>query len=41
VYTTQLYWNFPTDWKFIDGYDYPVLSWQDSPPVRPAGTATF
>jgi hypothetical protein len=27
-------WNFGTggDWKFISGYDFPVLSWQTSPP---------
>jgi hypothetical protein len=29
-------WNFTTgtgDWKFISGYNYPVLSWQDEPPA--------
>jgi hypothetical protein len=27
-------WDFGTggDWKFISGYDFPVLSWQTSPP---------
>jgi hypothetical protein len=23
-------------WKFLDGYDYPVLSWQDKPPADPS-----
>jgi hypothetical protein len=34
----SLNWDFsPTgDWKFISGYDYPVLPWQTSPPVDPA-----
>jgi hypothetical protein len=35
-----LYWDFTAsgDWKFIpgSGYDYPVLSWQNSPPADPA-----
>jgi hypothetical protein len=34
LYTTAG-WNFTTgtgDWKFISGYDYPVLSWQTTPP---------
>jgi hypothetical protein len=32
---TTLSWDFSNDWKFIAGYDYPVLSWQDSPPANP------
>ncbi|MFP3040225.1 hypothetical protein LQZ19_00235 [Treponema primitia] len=29
-------WTFgDTGWKFISGYDYPVLSWQTRPPVLP------
>ncbi|MDR2303982.1 MAG: hypothetical protein LBE10_05290 [Treponema sp.] len=32
--STSLNWNFDAggNWKFISGYDYPVLSWQKSPP---------
>jgi hypothetical protein len=31
-------WTFGAggNWKYIAGYDYPVLSWQDSPPADPA-----
>jgi hypothetical protein len=32
-------WNFTAgtgDWKFINGYDYPVLSWQDAAPEQEA-----
>jgi hypothetical protein len=32
-------WDFAAgtgDWKFIGGYDYPVLSWQTTPPPAPA-----
>ncbi|MDR1175452.1 MAG: hypothetical protein LBK83_08300 [Treponema sp.] len=39
VYSTaNLNWNFAAgtgDWKFISGYDYPVLSWQTTPPPAP------
>jgi hypothetical protein len=41
TYTTAG-WNFTSgteDWKFLpagSGYDYPVLSWQNSPPADPA-----
>jgi hypothetical protein len=34
----SLGWNFtvePVDWKFIPGYDFPVLYWQNSPPATP------
>jgi hypothetical protein len=31
LYTTAG-WNVTGDWKFISGYDYPVLSWQNGPP---------
>jgi hypothetical protein len=29
-------WFFPGNWEWIDGYPYPVLNWQDSPPPDPA-----
>jgi hypothetical protein len=31
-------WNFTGGtgvWKFLPGYDYPVLAWQDEPPLVP------
>jgi hypothetical protein len=28
-------WDFSADWKFLPGYDYPVLAWQASPPLDP------
>ncbi|MDR1175454.1 MAG: hypothetical protein LBK83_08310 [Treponema sp.] len=37
LYTTAA-WNFAAgtgDWKFISGYDYPVLRWQNSAPTLP------
>jgi hypothetical protein len=35
--TGALNWDFSADghWKWIDGYDYPVLAWQASPPLDP------
>jgi hypothetical protein len=36
---TGAFWDFTAgtgDWKFIDGYDFPVLAWQTSPPPNPA-----
>jgi hypothetical protein len=33
---TNLGWDFPNTWNWIDGYDYPVLAWQTSPPADPA-----
>jgi hypothetical protein len=35
IYTTAG-WTFPGVWKFISGYDYPVLHWQERPPADPA-----
>jgi hypothetical protein len=35
---TSAGWNFTAgtaDWKFLSGYDYPVLSWQTEPPLDP------
>jgi hypothetical protein len=29
----KLDWDFATDWKWIDGYDYPVLAWQTRAPA--------
>ena len=34
-YATDLSWNFTTDWKWLSGYDYPVLEWQTTPPNLP------
>jgi hypothetical protein len=36
-------WNFSGggDWKFIPGYDFPVLSWQNSPPDPSAVPDSF
>jgi hypothetical protein len=36
---TTVDWNFTTgtgDWKWLSGYDYPVLRWQTRPPLDPA-----
>jgi hypothetical protein len=36
---TSATWTFPGVWKFLpagSGYNYPVLSWQNSPPRNPA-----
>jgi hypothetical protein len=35
--TGALNWNFNPGghWKFLPGYDYPVLAWQASPPLDP------
>ncbi|MDR0720740.1 MAG: hypothetical protein LBF78_13980 [Treponema sp.] len=33
VYSTgNLNWDFASDWKWLSGYSYPVLSWQTTPP---------
>jgi hypothetical protein len=42
IYTTAG-WDFGTggDWKFISGYDLPVLSWQTSPPDLSAVPDSF
>jgi hypothetical protein len=43
IYTTAG-WNFTTgtgDWKFISGYDFPVLSWQTFPPDLSAVPDSF
>jgi hypothetical protein len=31
-FTTALGWDFPNTWKWITGYSYPVLHWQDEAP---------
>jgi hypothetical protein len=33
---TSAGWVFPNVWKWISGYDYPVLHWQTSAPTDPA-----
>jgi hypothetical protein len=36
---TALGWDFSPgtgDWKWLPGYDYPVLRWQTRPPLDPA-----
>jgi hypothetical protein len=29
-------WHFPNNWKFLSGYDYPVLNWQTRAPADPS-----
>jgi hypothetical protein len=34
IFAADIYpqWDFPGSWKWITGYDFPVLSWQQTPP---------
>jgi hypothetical protein len=32
IYITDTGWDFPGVWTWIDGWDYPVLSWQEAAP---------
>jgi hypothetical protein len=36
-YTTSgVNWDFSNTWKFLSGYDYPVLNWQNRAPANPS-----